>query len=191
LYAQGVAAGERALGKKFFKEEIGNFWGILETRPYMRARLGLAQCLEALGQVEEAVEHYREMLRLNPMDNQGIRHLLLSCLLEINADQEARELLKEYKNDGALALWCYARALLTFRQKGNTATARKHLQKALNVNHRVSDYLLDYEELPDVLPSEYGLGSDEESMLCADRLIGAWEQTEGALERLEIYADES
>jgi len=191
LYAKGAAAGERTLGKKFFKEEAGNFWGILETRPYMRARLGLAQCLEALGQVEEAVEHYREMLRLNPMDNQGIRHLLLSCLLEINADQQAQELLKEYKNDSALALWCYARALLTFRQKGNTAAARKHLQKALSINHYVSDYLLDYEELPDVLPSEYSLGTDEEAILCADKLIDAWEQTEGALEWLESQLQSS
>lgn len=30
---EGVSAGERALGKKMFEEEAGNFWGILETRP--------------------------------------------------------------------------------------------------------------------------------------------------------------
>ncbi|MDP2168388.1 MAG: hypothetical protein Q8J64_08670 [Thermodesulfovibrionales bacterium] len=38
LYRQGVEAGEMALGKKAFKEGVGHFWGILETRPYMRAR---------------------------------------------------------------------------------------------------------------------------------------------------------
>lgn len=43
LYTKGVAAGERALGKKYFEENAGHFWGLLETRPYMRARLGLAQ----------------------------------------------------------------------------------------------------------------------------------------------------
>jgi len=40
LYEQGVAAGERALGERMFKEEAGSFWGILQTRPYMRARAG-------------------------------------------------------------------------------------------------------------------------------------------------------
>jgi hypothetical protein len=45
LYEQGVKAGERALGPQVFEEEAGYFWGIIETRPYMRARLGLAQCL--------------------------------------------------------------------------------------------------------------------------------------------------
>lgn len=32
----------------------------------MRARFGLAQCLEELGNLDEAVGHYRELLRLNP-----------------------------------------------------------------------------------------------------------------------------
>jgi hypothetical protein len=46
---EGVSAGERALGQKIFEEEAGNFWGILETRPYMRARFDLAHllCIEA------------------------------------------------------------------------------------------------------------------------------------------------
>ena len=56
LYEKGVEAGERALGKKAFKEDVGYFWGLLETRPYMRARAGLAQCLWVAGQGEEAVE---------------------------------------------------------------------------------------------------------------------------------------
>lgn len=37
-YRQGLEAGERALGAEYFTENKGNFWGLLETRPYMRAR---------------------------------------------------------------------------------------------------------------------------------------------------------
>ena len=40
LYERGVAAGERAVGPETFSDEAGRFWGILETRPYMRARPG-------------------------------------------------------------------------------------------------------------------------------------------------------
>jgi hypothetical protein len=57
LYRQGVEAGERALGKDAFKDDVGHFWGILETRPYMRARAGLAGCLWGAGNHEEAIEH--------------------------------------------------------------------------------------------------------------------------------------
>src|SRR6266508_371017 len=66
LYAKGVAAGERALGKPVFEEEAGHFWGIVETRPYMRSRLGLARALWALGKRQEAAAHAWELLRLNP-----------------------------------------------------------------------------------------------------------------------------
>ena len=38
LYAEGVAAGERALGPTAFEQDVGHFWGLLETRPYMRAQ---------------------------------------------------------------------------------------------------------------------------------------------------------
>ena len=42
LFEKGVAAGERALGPEAFQDDVGHFWGLLETRPYMRAREGLA-----------------------------------------------------------------------------------------------------------------------------------------------------
>jgi len=41
-FRRAVEAGERALGTACFEEDVGHFWGILETRPYMRARWALA-----------------------------------------------------------------------------------------------------------------------------------------------------
>ena len=70
-YAKGVEAGELALGPRGFKQYAGHFWGFLETRPYMRARAGLAGTLLRLGDVDGALAHYRDMLKLNPNDNQG------------------------------------------------------------------------------------------------------------------------
>jgi tetratricopeptide (TPR) repeat protein len=81
LYARGLDAGEFALGPKGFEDYGGQFWGFLETRPYMRARHGLALTLLKLGKEEEAIEHFRAMLTLNPDDNQGIRYLMLGILL--------------------------------------------------------------------------------------------------------------
>jgi tetratricopeptide (TPR) repeat protein len=187
LYAKGVAAGERLLGEQFFKEEAGHFWGIIQTRPYMRARFGLAQCLENMGEIDKAIEHYQEMLRLNPNDNQGVRESLLGCLLETKHVEEADALLKQYK-DKHMAIWNYGRALLTFIQKGNSATARKQLAKAVEINPYVADYLLNEEPLPP-LPQSYSLGSEEEAIVCADTLQCAWESTPGALEWMEQQLD--
>jgi len=40
----------------------------------MCTRAALAQVLWRLGRCEEAVDHQRELLRLNPNDNQGLRY---------------------------------------------------------------------------------------------------------------------
>src|SRR3546814_19249269 len=63
LYRQGVEAGERALGDEF-EGLSGHFCGFLQTRPYMRARAGLAITLWRLGDQQAAIED-RKSTRLN------------------------------------------------------------------------------------------------------------------------------
>ena len=43
LYQKRVKAGARALVPATFARDVGHFWGLLETRPYLRARLGLGR----------------------------------------------------------------------------------------------------------------------------------------------------
>src|SRR6266849_8248469 len=86
-YRKGVEMGGQALGSEGFKEYAGHFWGFLETRPYMRARAGLASTLLQLGDIDDALAHYRDMLKLNPNDNQGIRYVLAGCLLRQGDDR--------------------------------------------------------------------------------------------------------
>lgn len=97
LYEEGTRAGERALGPEAFAEGAGNFWGILETRPYMRARAGVAECLWEMGEAARAVEYYQELLRLNPGDNQGNRYPLAQLLLQEGKNEELGALLKSMK----------------------------------------------------------------------------------------------
>jgi tetratricopeptide (TPR) repeat protein len=179
LYEQGVAAGERALGPKTFEEEGGNFWGLVTTRPYMRARLGLAQCLEESGRIDEAIGHYRELLRLNPNDNQGVRDILLPTLLAEGRDADAGALLQQYADDVS-ATWKYGWALWTFRQEGDSQLARNRLREAVRANRHVPRHLSGKAEMPDILPDAYALGSVEEAIFCADDLGEAWLATPGA-----------
>lgn len=181
LYQKGVEAGERALGEAFFEENAGHFWGIMETRPYMRARAGLAQTLWFLGEREAAIEHFRELLRLNPGDNQGNRYELLSHLMELGRDDEAEELLGQYEDD-ALSDWLYSRALVAFRRSGDSAEARKRLKEALEENRHVPDYLLGRKKLPRTLPSHLIWGGESEAIAYAARFFKGWQRTRGALD---------
>ena len=183
LYTKGVEAGERAIGRQAFVEDVGHFWGLLETRPYMRARTGLAQCLWAADRREEAVEHYQDLLRLNPNDNQGIRDLLMPCLLELGRDKDAEKLFKQFDDDG-MAAWMYSRLLLDFRKYGDSPKAGASLKAALAENKFVPSYLLGRKKMPRNLPDHYGCGDDSEAVAYAYANIAAWQTTPGALEWL-------
>ena len=184
LYSMGVEAGERTLEKETFEEDIGHFWGLQETRPYMRARAGLAGCLWEAGRREEAIDHYRDMLRLNPNDNQGIRHVLLPYLIELGRDEDAEKLFKQFKGD-CMAVWKYSRALLDFRKKGDVPAARKSLQTALEANALVPAYLLGRKKIPRSMPELYGIGDENEAVICGQMSVSIWKATPGALEWLE------
>lgn len=190
LYAAGVKAGERALGEELFEEAVGHFWGITETRPYMRARAGLASCLWQLGQHQEAVGHYKEMLRLNPGDNQGIRYILLTCYMTEGMDAEAERLLGEYEDD-ASATWRYNRALLRYRQEKMGKKARVQLQEAMRFNPHVPAYLLGRKRLPRQLPPYVGFGDENEAVTYVAEAGHLWAQEEGALDWLRRISTES
>jgi len=182
-YRKGVEAGERALGDQF-GEMTGHFWGVLETRPYMRARQGLADTLWRMGQREEARSHFEEMLRLNPSDNQGIRYLLIMLLLELDRDADADKLLKRYKGD-ASATWHYTRALLEFRKGGAMDKANKALQKALKYNPHASPYLTGQKRIPNRLPDTIGFGDESEAVAYAADHLNHWRRSEGAVNWLQ------
>jgi tetratricopeptide (TPR) repeat protein len=187
LSQRGVEAGVRALGEAAFAELKGEFWQHLATRPYMRARLLLAETLGALGQHDVSNEHYQEMLDLNPNDNQGVRYLLLVAQLEEGKDDEAGELLARYPED-IQAIWSYARALWRLRTEGDTPRTKAALDEAIRVNPHVVKYLLKPESLPQQSPPHFALGSKDEAAYAADELLDAFEATAAALPWLRLHA---
>jgi tetratricopeptide (TPR) repeat protein len=180
LYEQGVAAGERALGPEAFQRDVGHFWGILETRPYMRARLGLVHSLWTAGRREEAVQHLQDMLRLNPGDNQGVRYTLAGFLLFLDRDDDLAHLLQQYPDEGSAA-WAYTKALLAFRQHGDTQGARDLLKTAKKTNKHVPAYLLGRKFPPNEQPNSYSPGDENEALEYIGSFLAGWKSTPGAI----------
>lgn len=192
LYRRGVEAGERALGAKFFKANAGHFWGILETRPYMRCRAGLAQSLWELKRHDEALGHYHEMLRLNPGDNQGIRYVVLGCLGDLGRFDEMEEFMSRpgYQDDCA-ADWLYTKALLAFRREGAGAQAASALGEAMKWSKHAPDYLTGRKSIPRRLPDRILVGGEDEGYCYASRFLAAWKQVPGALAWLKSEAQKA
>ena len=170
-----VAMGEKNLGTKVFKEDKGHFWGLLETRPYMRARSQLALYLMELGRFEESIAEHDCMLELNPNDNQGVRYGLMACYLAVSRLDGARRLFKQYDERKYSAVWDWAFVLERFLS-GSLNDATEALQAARKQNPHAQGYFLEHRKLPKSMPGSYSIGSREEAIMAWDILRHAWKK---------------
>ena len=188
-YKKAVKAGEKTLGKKFLKEEKGYFWGMIETRPYMRAKVGLANCLGVINEVDKAIEIYEELLELNPNDNQGVRYLLLVLLLS-KKNLSKFELFMQNNEEENSAVWNYSNALYSYKKNGKTTKANKILLNAFKNNKFVIDYLLGKKKMPNELPQYIGFGDENEAVSYVYDAWQIWDDSEGAFDWLYEFKQE-
>ena len=87
----------------FGEENRGHFWGILETRTYMRYRYALVEALlkiDTYAAVLAAHDHLMEMLYLCRGDNMGVRDTVPALKLRLRRDQECYDFLKWWYTTG-------------------------------------------------------------------------------------------
>jgi tetratricopeptide (TPR) repeat protein len=179
-----VVCGEKGLGPAAIKEMVPRFWGIIETRPYMRARGELAAALLKAGRYGEAAKEYAEMLELNENDNQGARYELLPLLLMDNRLDEARRLEARYPDEvkyNAVFAWC--EVLVKFVEAGASGAAMA-LAGARTVNPHMEGYIIGKNKIPKDMANYYQPGSKEEAACYADQVLLAWKAHPAAVEWL-------
>lgn len=80
-----------------FTNSVGHFWGIYDTRDYMRARFALVDTMgliENVQSVQARLDHFMDMLRLCRGDNMGVRDLVPGLMLRLHKDQECYDFIK-------------------------------------------------------------------------------------------------
>ena len=181
LYAQAMAAGERTFPGIDQRKDPLDRDEQQAVLFYLWARIGLAKTLWSLGAREEAVGHLQGTLALDPVDPQGIRYLLAYALLALGRDGEAANLLNRFEED--LPDNAYTRALLTFRQEGDSPAAHHDLATALRANRRMAKDILDTSQAPP--PGESVWGEHQEAGDYSALVRDVWTDTPGALEWLQ------
>lgn len=163
LFKQAIAIGEKQLGKKYFRENKGYFWGLHETRPYMTAKLSLANCLRLSNKNDEAIKLLKELLILNPNDNQGARYFLSGLLIYEEKYDEYLKLYKSFKEE--TTFWLFNYALFLYITLGETKVTNNVLKKANKCNKYVLQYLAFSKQLDPVMPEYYSPGDEREAVL--------------------------
>ncbi|WP_191560030.1 tetratricopeptide repeat protein [Metabacillus idriensis] len=147
LFKKGMQVGETDLGEDFFKQNKGMFWGLSETRPYMRAKFNYAMMEAAVGQLETAVKQCEELLELNEMDNQGVRYMLFVMYFDLGMNKQAKKLLDRF-DESQTAAGAYNQVLIEYALNGITSALIKLMKKAKEINPFVFDYLVGKKKLP-------------------------------------------
>lgn len=96
------------LPENVFEDHVGHFWGIFETRSYMRARYALVDTMlisygtagGPVDVVQMSLDHLLDMMRLCRSDNLGLRELIPALYIRLGRDQDAYDFMKWYATTG-------------------------------------------------------------------------------------------
>ena len=178
LMREVVARAESVLGERFFAENAGHFWGVIETRPYMRAKQHLGELLAEAGDLDAAIAVFERMLELNTTDNQGMRYPLLGLYLTVSRLEGVRDVMSRYREEKVMGSFAWARVLERWLA-GELDEAKAALQRARRVNPFVEPYASGARAIPPVTPEFYRPGDDSEAQVCACEFASAWRRHSG------------
>lgn len=183
LLRQAILVGEEDLGKEFFMENKGHFWMISETRPYMRAKETYANFLYEIGDNDEAIKHFSDILQLNPTDNQGVRYTLLTLYIEVDQLNKADKLIKMFE-DEATAPFLFNKIIVDYMLNGLTNQTKRFIKEANKQNPFVKDYLLGNNDIPDQEFDYVSFGDETEAIVYAQEHIHIWSEVPALLQEL-------
>ena len=179
-FKNGIEIGRRIFAKNYFKDSIGHFWMIHETRSFMRCMRAYADCLSDMGRFRDSVSVFEEMIKLNPNDNLGVRDQLTIYLIKINDFNKFRKYDKMYKDDFGTSI-LFNRTLFAFKTEGSSPNSNGLLKKAIKSNIHVIPKLIAKTSLFD-MPDVYGLGDDAEAKYYTFFAHKIWHETNGAID---------
>ena len=154
----------------FDKENIGHFWGMIETRPYMRARNRKLTILIDLGRYTDAIKECEELLDLCESDNLGIRYTLIGLYCILEKFEECEKLYEKFNEYSSFML--FPMAIMYFK-KGDYKKSRKLLKNVQEANPYIIKILKnDIAMIADSDDIEYyAPGSKEEAIIIINDLL--------------------
>ena len=150
---------------------IASFWGDVSTRPYMRARFGLADVLVARGDTERG---HRSLPGAAAAQSRRQPGCALSAGVGAARRQSPRRGGRPARPHTTRPAPCGATpATLARSKKNDRRLARTRLRAALRANRHVPEYLTGQRDLPALLPDEYTYGAAARKPYCAPRTSSA------------------
>jgi tetratricopeptide (TPR) repeat protein len=177
LMRETVNKAEREMGETYMRENTGNFWGTVATRPYLRAKRELGELLGAAGQIGDAIAVFEQMREIDPDDNLATRIPLTGLYLAANQLERARALIARVPGEERiLGCMAWARVLERWLSAGpDHPELQAALEKARKVNPFAERYISGAVPMPEEAPLYYRPGEESEAQAGVLELEPAWE----------------
>lgn len=176
---KAIEESKKKIDSQVFTDLEGRLWIENEARPYLQLKSDLAYVYFVEREYDKAIEEYKEILKLDKSDNQGVRFNLASILVLTKRFDEFEELITEFDEDRSTFL-TYTRALYYFIKK-DEVNAKRFIKIAFESNINVPTYLLDMEMIEIPIPENYVVGDKVEAMHYYEVASDLWLESEGAL----------
>ena len=136
-----IEKGNRQMEREnYFKESMGDFWMVVETRPYMRLRYDYMQTLIRCGMYRQAILEGKQLMELCKEDNLGVRYDLIHLYAQLDDLDSALALKDSHpvnEDDGQFLM---ALAVLYFK-RGALDESLACLKKLCAVNRDTKRFL--------------------------------------------------
>ena len=119
-------------------ENIGHFWFITGTRPYMRLLDKYACTLYTCGKMKLAAKIFEEMIRLCENDNLGARYNLIHIYCHFEDEESALKLAKKFSDDDSVQM-LLPLSILYYRLD-DLKKASSYLRKIKSTNKDAVDF---------------------------------------------------
>ena len=147
----------------FEKDNIGHFYGIFETRPYIRGLYAKADYLILDGKVKQARDICKEILRLNENDNTGARYLLMAIYAYLEEENDMLKLYKKYSEEHLQMLFPL---FVLYYKLGNDKKAKEYLDRINKANsHFIKLFKGTIKQNKDIPYRHYAIGDSSEVIM--------------------------
>ena len=179
-----ILAQEAALraigGMEYFEKAIGHFHDSPETLSYLRGLEAEANIRWLMKDIEGSVNAYRQMVLLNPADDQFAKHPLSDGLVRLRQYAEIEELMESYPNE-EMSWLNYNYALMVFKRQGPSEKATAALHRAFEINPHTPYYLVGNRTFPKRPPGVDTPGGENGAIVYGMTQIMVWRKTVGAI----------
>ncbi len=153
--------------KYFDKENIGYFYGIFETRPYIRGLVIKIEYLLEEGKLRQAASVCKEVLKLNENDNLGARYLLMAIYAVLEEEKDMLDLYKKYPEEDLEMLFPL---FALYYKIGNDKKAKDYLNRIDKCNSNFVKYFKGtIKPSEKVNPGYYSRGDSSEIFMYLSR----------------------